>query len=163
MNDSIAPQFAAALNTDLRAFVRICEEILLLARREHESLSGAGDYEHREFHQRRTELLPDIESLLRKFRAHRAAWQNLPQSTRDRFEDLKRMFQNVQNLVMRVMVLDRENQQAMLKRGMVPVQHIPPAAARQPHYVADLYRKNTLSGKQMNLFPSAHEELSSNG
>jgi hypothetical protein len=83
---------------------------------------------------------------VRKFRGHRAAWLQLPQSQRERFEELKRLFQNIQNLIMRVMVLDRENQQAMLKRGMVPIQHIPEAAAaRQPHYVADLYRKNSLT------------------
>lgn len=145
MNESIAPQVAAALNSDLRAFAGACEEVLLLARREHEALSGAGDYEHREFHQCRAELLPDIESFVRKFRAHRAAWLQMPQSQRDRFEELKRLFQNIQNLLMRIMVLDRENQQAMLKRGLVPVQHIPAAMARQPHYVADIYRKNALS------------------
>jgi hypothetical protein len=145
MNDSVASQVAAALNSDLREFARVCEEVLSLAQREHQALSAPGAYEHREFHQRRGELLPDIESLVRKFRSHRAAWRQVPQAQRDRFEELKRLFQNIQNLVMRVMVLDRENQQAMLKRGLVPVQHIPETAARQPHYVADLYRKNSFA------------------
>jgi hypothetical protein len=146
MNESIASQVAAALDSDLRAFSRVCEEVLSLARQEHQALSSPGAYEYREFHQRRTELLPDIESLLRKFRGHRAAWRQLPQAQRDGFEELKRLFQNIQNLLMRVIVLDRENQQAMLRRGMVPVQHIPEAAARQPHYVADLYRRNSSAG-----------------
>lgn len=145
MNDSVASQVAAALDSDLRAFARVCERVLSLARHEHQALSGPGTFEHREFHQQRAELLPDIESLARKFRSHRAAWRQLPQAQRDRFEELKRLFQNIQNLLMRVMVLDRENQQAMLKRGLVPVQHIPEAGARQPHYVADLYRKNSLT------------------
>jgi len=145
MNDSTATQVAAALNADLRAFAALCEEVLSMGRREHQALSSPGPYEYREFHQRRTELLPDIESLARKFRDHREAWRQLPQSQRDRFEELKRLFQTVQNLLMRAMVLDRENQQAMLKRGLVPVQHIPAAAARQPHYVADLYRKNSFA------------------
>lgn len=146
MNDSLASQVAAALTADLQAFARVCEDVLALARREHQALSAAAAYEHREFHQRRGELLPDIESLVRKFRDHRAAWRQLPQSQRDAFEELKRLFQTIQNLLMRVMVLDRENQQAMLKRGLVPVQHIPEAAAaRQPNYVADLYRKNSLA------------------
>jgi hypothetical protein len=135
------------LTSDLSAFACVCEEVLSLARREHQALSGPGAYEHNEFDQRRGELLPDIESLVRKFRAHRAAWRQLPQGQRDRFEELKRLFQNIQNLLMRVMVLDRENQQAMLKRGLVPVQHIPAAAAREPHYVADLYRKNSFARK----------------
>jgi hypothetical protein len=146
MNDSATFQVAAALNSDLREFARVCEEALSLAQREHQALSGQGAYEHREFHQRRAELLPDIESLVKKFRGHRAAWRQLPQSQRDRFEELKRLFQSIQNLMMRVLVLDRENQQAMLKRGLVPVRHIPEAAARQPHYVADLYRRNSLAG-----------------
>jgi hypothetical protein len=146
MNDSAVSQVAGALNTDLLTFARVCEDVLSLAQREHQALSGPGAYDNQEFHQRRGQLLPNIESLVRKFRGHCVAWRQLPQSQRDRFEEMKRLFQTIQNLVMRVLVLDRENQQAMLKRGIVPVQHIPEAAARQPHYVADMYRKNSFAG-----------------
>ncbi len=145
MNNSLAIQVATTLISDLLAFTRVCEEILSLAGREHRALTSQGDYQSLEFHEQRKTLLPDIESLVRQLRSHRMAWQRIPQSQREHFTDLKRMLQNIQGLLMKVMLLDRENQQAMLKRGLVPVKHLPPAAAQQPHYVADLYRKNSLA------------------
>lgn len=144
MNNSFVAPVAAALISDLRTFAGLCEEALALAQREHLALASPAAFDRREFDQRRTELLPEIESSLRKFRGHRPIWEQVPQSERERFEEPKRLFSNIQNLLMRVMVLDRENQQAMLKRGMVPVHHLPAVAAR-PHYVSDLYRKNSLA------------------
>lgn len=145
MNDSSAATIAAALISDLSAFGVLCEDALALAQREHQALASQAAFEHREFDQRRTKLLPDIELLLGRFRSHRTAWEGVLQSQRERFPELKRLFQRIQNLLMKIMVLDRENQQAMLKRGMVPVNHLPAAGARQPHYVEGLYRKNSLS------------------
>ncbi|HEV2452983.1 MAG TPA: hypothetical protein VGY98_01895 [Verrucomicrobiae bacterium] len=147
MNETLTIQVAAGLSADLRVFTGICEEIFSLARSEHQALAGPGGYEQRAFDRRRSELLPDIESLVRNFRSHRAAWCQIPQAQRERFEELKQLFQKIQNLLMRVLVLDRENQQAMLKRGLVPAQHIPAVAAKQPNYIANVYRKNSLSGK----------------
>jgi hypothetical protein len=145
MNNSLTTPIANALTSDLLAFTRLCEEILSLAGREHRALAGQGDYQPLEFQQERTALLPDIESLVHQLRNHRMVWQRVPQSQREHFTELKRVFQNVQGLLMKIMLLDRENQQAMLKRGLVPTKHLPPAAAQQPHYVADLYRKNSLA------------------
>jgi hypothetical protein len=145
MNDSFAAPVAAALISDLRAFGDLCEEALALAQREHQALASQAAFSHQEFDRRRTKLLPDIELLLGKFRSHRVAWGRIPQSERERFHELKRLFQNIQNLLMKIILLDRENQQAMLKQGMIPVNHLPAAGARQPHYVENLYRKNSLS------------------
>ena len=53
------------------------------------------------------------------------------------------MFQTIQSLLMKVLLLDRENQQALLRRGLVPAKHLPPVAAQQPHYVAGLYQRHS--------------------
>lgn len=143
MNTSLANQVANALTCDLRTFAGVCEELLVLARNEHQALAGHAEYQPFEFYQRRKTLLPDIESLLKKFRGHRMAWQQISQVQREYFKDLKLLFQTIQGLLMRIIQLDRENQQAMLKRGLVPVKDLPVAAAQRPHYVADLYRRNS--------------------
>lgn len=148
MNDTSAAQVAAALVMDLRAFMTVCEEILGLAQREHQALSSPAEYQHQDFSERRKKMLPDIELLARKFRSHRSVWQQISPARRESFPELKRLFQNVQNLLLRVMLLDRENQQAMLRRGLVPVKHLSAAGTQQPHYVADLYRKNSPGGAQ---------------
>jgi hypothetical protein len=46
---------------------------------------------------------------------------------------------------MKFFILDRENQQAMLRRGLVPVRHLPPAAAQRPHFVAGLYQRHAIA------------------
>lgn len=143
MKPTIVFETASALTADLRAFAEICEDALALATREHHALAGHGEYKSSEFYERRKTLLPDIESLLKRFKNHRVTWQQVPQVERERFQDLKALFQSIQGLLMRVLLLDRENQQAMLKRGLVPVKHLPGTAAQRPHYVADLYRKNS--------------------
>jgi hypothetical protein len=145
MKDSLSSQVANALMLDLQDFAGICEDVLSLAKREHQALAGPAGYEHTEFFEKRKTLLQDIEAILPKFRRHRTLWQQVSQAQRDHFTDLKRQFQNIQGLLMRVMLLDRENQQAMLKGGLVPTKHLPPAATQQPHYVADLYRRNSQS------------------
>jgi hypothetical protein len=142
MTHSALTQIANVLASDLRAFAEVCEDALSLAKQEHQALSGYLNYQPAEFDQSRRKLLPDIESLLNKFRNHSVIWQQIPQSQREHFEELKGLFQNIQGLLMRVIQLDRENQQAMLKRGLVPVKHLPVAAGQRPHYVADLYRRN---------------------
>jgi hypothetical protein len=143
MKNILITEIVDGLIADLRAFAGICEEILSMARREHQALSGHTVYEPAEFQQKRTTLLPDIESLVRKFRNHRMAWQQIPAAQREHLHELKALFQSIQGLMTRVILLDRENQQAMLKRGMVPVKHLPSTAVQQPHYVADLYRRNS--------------------
>lgn len=149
MNESfaapIAAPVAAALISDLRAFAGVCEEVLTLAQRERETLASEAEFKHQEFAQRREQLLPTIKSLLQKFRHHREMWGKVPQAQRDRFQELKRAFQNIQNLLMKIIVLDRENQQALLRRGLVPLGHLPAEGVRAPHCVADLYRKNSLA------------------
>jgi len=143
MKDCRSLREADLLAIDLQEFADICNEVLSLARREHRALAGQGDYRHADFCEMRKKLLAEIEAMLPKFRHHRVAWQQVSQSEREQFQDLKEQFQNIQGLLMRVMLLDRENQENMLKHGMVPARYVPPAAAQRPHYVADLYKRNS--------------------
>src|ERR1700734_2994182 len=96
MNTFLINEVANSLMIDLRAFAGICEDLLFLATREHQALSGQGDYQPSEFYQKRKTLLPDIEALLRKFRDHRMAWQQIPVSEREGFTELKTLFQSIQ-------------------------------------------------------------------
>lgn len=145
MKNTLIAEVAGALISDLQAFAAVCEQVLALTMREHQALAGQTDYEPSEFYQRRKTLLPDIELLLRRFRNHRATWLQVPLAEREQFTELKGLFQSIQGLLMRVIQLDRENQQAMLKRGLVPVKHLPGMAVQQPHYVTDMYRRNSMA------------------
>ncbi len=142
MNNSLTAEFVNGLVFELRSYLALCEEILSLTTRENQALSGHADYSSSEFHEKRKNLLPDIELLLKKLRNRRLAWQQVPASERERCEEVKPLFQNIQNLLMKVLLLDRENQQAMLRRGLVPANHLPAVAVQRPNYVASLYQRN---------------------
>jgi hypothetical protein len=142
-NDSTAPEFLTALARDLRMHLGFCETALALATEENRALTGTGDYQPFEFHQKRKALLSGIDSSLLRLRTWRQAWQQVDPADRARCGEVKPVFQKIQDLLMRVLLLDRENQQALLRRGLVPPKHLSLAAGPQPsHYVASVYRRN---------------------
>jgi hypothetical protein len=143
MNNSLTAEFINGLVLELRSYLVLCEDILSLTVRENQALASPTEYQPSEFHQKRKTLLPDIESLLTKLKHRRLAWQQVPAAERERCEEVKPLFQNIQNLLMKVLLLDRENQQAMLRRGLIPAAHLPAPAVQKPHYVANLYRQNS--------------------
>jgi len=146
MNPTLAPEFAAGLTLDLRNFVALCEDVLALVTRENQALAGPKDYQSNEFDQKRKHLIPELESALITLRKRRQLWRDNGQPG-GHSEEIKRMFLAIQSLLMKILFLDRENQRAMLRLGLVPTKHLPPVAAQQPHYVAGLYqRHSTFSG-----------------
>ncbi|HEY1719410.1 MAG TPA: hypothetical protein VGH42_14115 [Verrucomicrobiae bacterium] len=144
MNNFITTEFTAGLIFELRAYLDLCEEILSLATRENQALSGQANYQSFEFHERRKNLLPNLELLLTKLRGRRMIWQQASQAEREDCKEAKPLFQSIQSLLMKVLLLDRENQQAMLRRGLVPARHLPAAAVQKPHFVASLYQRNSI-------------------
>ena len=144
MNPPLTSEFINGLVLELRTYAALCEDILSLTTEENQALAGQTAYESAEFHQKRKTLLPDIESLLIKLRQRRLVWQQVPAAVRESCEEVKFLFQNIQNLVMKVLLLDRENQQAMLRRGLVPSNHLPAAVIQKPNYVANLYQRNSV-------------------
>jgi hypothetical protein len=73
------------------------------------------------------------------------AWQKISPAERDRCGEIKNLFQEIQNLLPRILMLDRENQQEMLRRGLIPPAQLPPPAAQQPNFVAGLYRRHAVA------------------
>ena len=138
MNPSIATEFTAGLTLDLQAFRKLCEDVLALVTRESQALSDQNDYQPGDFNQRRKRLLPELESALITLRKQRQSRRPTTPS-----QEISKLFQTIQSLLMRVLCLDRENQQALLRRGLVPAKHLPPVAAQRPHYVASLYQQHS--------------------
>lgn len=145
MNPTLASEPTAGLIADLQAFRRLCEQFLALATQENQALAGQAEYLPNEFHQKRMGLLPRLESALITLRNRRQAWQQTHSPGRRHSEDVKQLFQSIQSLLTRILLLDRDNQQALLRRGLVPARHLPPAAAQQPHFVTGLYQRHSRS------------------
>ncbi len=133
------PSIASGLTSELNAFRALCEEVLGLVSHESRALLASDVYKPGEFNDGRKRLLPELELALIGLRKHKPQGQR--QATHS--EEIKKMLQAIQCLLMKVLFLDRENQQALLRRGLVPPKHLPPAAAQRPHYVAGLYRQHS--------------------
>jgi hypothetical protein len=142
MNPTITPEFTTGLTFDLRSFVALCENVLALATRENRALVASQDYQPGEFHQQRQQLLPKLETTLSLLKQRRLiGQQNSPAGGHT--DEIKSLFQTIQSLVMKILFLDRENQQALLRLGLVPPKHLPPVAAQQPNFVAGLYQRHS--------------------
>lgn len=141
--NSISPAtFVPVLEGELRTFAVVCEDLLALAARDHQALNGAGDYQAYEFFRSRKDLLARLDLSLNNLRKWRLAWQQSDPKERARYPQVKSLFQSLQDQIVKILQLDRENQQALLRRGLVPPKHQPPAASQQPNYVAGLYRRH---------------------
>ena len=143
MNQVSPATFVPVLENELRAFAVVCEDLLALAARDHQALNGATDYPAFDFFRSRKDLLARLDSSLNSLRKWRLAWQQSDPTERARYPQVKSLFQTLQDQIVKILQLDRENQQALLRRGLVPPQHVPSAASQKPNYVADLYRRHT--------------------
>lgn len=141
MNTTLTTQFISGLTLELRTYLALCEEILNLTMRENQALAGQSAYSPVEFHQKRKNLLPNIELLLAKLRSRRLVWQQVSTSEREQYREIKPLFESIQNQLMKVLLLDRENQQIMLRRGMVPTSHLP-AVTPKANYVTSVYQRH---------------------
>lgn len=128
--------------TDLRAHLRLAGELLALADREAVDLRNEGAGVSFALSQERQRLLPELTASLAKLRQHRAAWHHLTPAERTACPEITALLRENQELIMKVLNRDRENEQLLLRRGLVPARHHPPAARQRPHFVADLYRRH---------------------
>jgi hypothetical protein len=132
------PPEEAGLALDLQSFRVLCEEVLDLVTRESQALVDQ-NYQPGEFDQPRKSLLPKLESALVKLGDRRKCRRPAVQP-----EEIKTLFQAIENLLIKTLQLDHENQQALLRRGLVPARHLPAVAVQPPHCVVDLYRRYSL-------------------
>ena len=125
----------------LRSHLALCQELLSLVERENQALRSAPMFNPTEFHQLRNSLLPRLDQSYKRLKEVRLAWQQLSPAERRRNADVVSLFRQNQDLIMKIVLLDRENEQALLRKGLVPTTQLPSVNRQRPHFVADLYRR----------------------
>lgn len=141
MHDSTSLSPSVSFTRDLQAHVSLCEEAMTLAWEENAALRSGPRYQPGDFDPQRKDLLPRLEQSLMALRKWRQYWQS---HSRDHAgcAEFKTLVQSAQTVMMKLLLLDRENQQGLLRRGLLPATHLPAKPAQQPHCVADLYRRH---------------------
>ena len=127
---------------DLRAHLATCQELLGVIARENQDLRQPDSSSAFDFYQSRRNLLPRLDHALGRLRKHRAAWQRLGPAERRPAPEVASLMRTLQELIMKIILLDRENEQALLRRGLLPAHQLPSAHRQQPHFVAELYRRH---------------------
>ena len=126
---------------DLQGHLALCEEILKLVETESHALHHSEAGPSFESYQAKKNLLPRLNQSLNQIRQHRANWQKLSPTERTQQPEVPGLLRQNQDLIMKIIVLDRENEQALLRKGLVPPRQLPAAQRQRPHFVADLYRR----------------------
>jgi hypothetical protein len=134
--------FTADFACELQSHLEVCREFLALFTEENQTLRRPQPWLPGEFNAQKKRLLQRLELVLMKLRSFRPWWERMPASERESCGEIKNMFRDIQNLLPRLLLLDRENQQEMLRRGLIPATQLPPPASQRPNFVADLYRRN---------------------
>jgi hypothetical protein len=127
---------------NLRAHRALCSEVLSLVEKENSVLRSDKHAEAIGFQQQRKNLLAQLDESLDKIRELRIAWLKLEPAQREGYPEIAELLRENQDLIMKVLVLDRENEQTLLRHGLVPPRHVPSANRQRPHFVANLYQRN---------------------
>ncbi len=135
--------------TELRAtldqHLALCREILALVEQESLALRESEGSRQFEFYQTKKTLLGRLDESVNLIKHQRREWQNLPVEERHHPAEVEPLLRQNQDLIMKIIVLDRENEQNLLRRGLVPARHLPSPNRQRPHFVADLYRRQCQS------------------
>src|SRR6185503_4467741 len=105
---------------DLKTHKNLCEDILKLVGNEHARLRSPDDAGASELNSTRKKFLAQLTESLNKIREHRTSWLKIEPTVRQGHPEIAELLRENQNLIMRILVLDRENEQALLRKGLVP-------------------------------------------
>ena len=126
---------------ELREHLALYQEILSIVQREGQSLKHWDNLNSVELIQAKTSLLPRLDRSLDKLKQHRIAWQKMTPVERGQNPAIAPLLRQNQDLIMKIIVLDRDNEQTLLRRGLVPPRQLPSLNRQRPHFVPELYRR----------------------
>lgn len=129
-----------SLADELKQYFKICEEVHQIVRRENQCLKSDEPQSIYQFQQSRKDLLERLTHAQIRLGIHKTAWLRLPAQVRAKKPEVATMIRQTLDLIMKTIVLDRENEQLLLRHQMVPANRLPAANRQNPHFVARLYQ-----------------------
>ena len=131
----------ADLARELRALLHTGQQIPGHVQREHQQLKSGAVTDLPSLITPRRGVLEQLTEAQDRVFAHKADWLRLAPSERQRHPEIPALIRQNLDLIMKIVLLDRENEQQMLRHKMVPAEHLPPPERQKPHYVAQLYNR----------------------
>jgi hypothetical protein len=126
----------------LQQHAELYRELLGWVEREAQTLNSPETHVPTPFAQARQRLLPQLSASVAELREIRQSWLRQPLADRARHPALPALLRQNQEMILKILVLDRENEQGLLRRGLLPANRLPAAQRQRPHFVAELYRRS---------------------
>lgn len=130
------------LSRHLQEHLGLCREILKIVEAENRALRSSEGQDRPNPAADRDGLLPRLDSSLAKLRSLRTIWQSMTTDQREQHPEVPALLQENQDIIMKILMIDRDNEQWLLRQGRVPAKHLPAVERQRPHFVADLYRRS---------------------
>ena len=127
----------------LREHLGVCNALLEIAHKEAQALKSPGPFPAMAIQVERKALLCRLECALRLLARKRTLWNCSGKEWVLGEPRFARLLQTALDTIMRVLVLDRENEQQLLRRGLLQARCLPSTEQSRPHYVARLYQRHT--------------------
>lgn len=123
----------------------ICRQLLDIVQQENRWLSNASHDEVQLPDQKLKETLSqNLSKAVSKIQAHRAALNDeakrQPEGNKD--PALQTAIQSATDLIMKIVVIDRENEKLLMKKGMIPPEKIPSSYQYRPSEAVKAYQQN---------------------
>ncbi len=132
-----------SLLTELHDHLLVVEEAYELVEEEHRVLNSPSPREAYANADRRKELLDRVTGTMVRVKAHKALWAKLTPNERSKSMDVSNLIKQNMDLIMKTVMLDRENEKLMLQHGMAPPDRLPSSQQNNPSAVAGMYKRNS--------------------
>ncbi len=136
------------IEKDLREQIELCKAIYHVIEREARELkSSRGDEDEpksfKHTNEAREKLLPLLDRSTERIKDHRKIWENLDPDTKSTRPEINKLIVEALNTIMKIIKLDRSNEEILLKSGSIPIEQIPSSLRQKPKAVANIYRQNS--------------------
>jgi hypothetical protein len=130
----------------LREHLGVCDDLLRLAQTEAEALRQPGPFPTARIQSERRALLRRLEASSQTLTGERLQAGGTPSRGGELSPELSDLVRTTLDTIMRVLVMDRENEQSLLRRGLLPPRALPRAEQSQPTFVAQTYQRHVQGG-----------------
>ena len=135
-----SPDALSALASELQAHITLCGEIFAVVQQEHQKLKSSAVDDLAALQAGRQGMLERLNAAQEGILAHKEEWMRLQPEERQQRPDIANLLKQSTDLIMKIVSLDRENEQLMLRNKLVPPSHLPPAQRQNPNLVAKMYK-----------------------
>ena len=135
-----SPDALSALANELQTHISLCGEILTVVQQEHQKLKTSAVDDLAALQAGRQGMLERLNAAQESILTHKETWTRLQPTERQQRPDITNLLKQSTDLIMKIVSLDRENEQLMLRNKLVPSSHLPSAQRQNPNLVAKMYK-----------------------